>query len=496
MATRGPNVILITTDQQRYDSVRMNGSTFMHTPNMDRIGREGVSFSRSYCPNTVCTPSRVSMMTGFHLSRHGAYNIGTYVKDYTHFLSTVLRANGYRTHHIGKAHWHPFWAESPENREVDPGGSCFRDFAGFETAEVCIGHTTFGVTGHYRHWVRSKGFDPDTLRVDRLFDEDPNDTGDWNLPVELHSGSWLADRAERFLDDVDRSRPFFLNLGFQDPHHPHVLPFDFHRRVDPNRVPLPDSDVEGETGLSEHIALLHDGGIVDSRFNGTYVIAGNVKDAWRPYFADEAKTRATRAHYYSMVQLIDEQLGRILAALDSTGLASRTLVIFTSDHGEMLGDHAIGQKGPFAYDGVLRIPFLMRYPDGFEPCTVDDCTSLVDIVPTVLDLAGIEDPVRRDGVSLKGALQGGVPLDRKGVRAEFKEEPDRLRFKCWVTSGWKLVVYLGEPIGELFDLRNDPGEKHNLFHEPAHQETKARLLVELLEDMERSEPLWPRLSRA
>jgi len=496
MSIRPPNVILISTDQQRYDSVGMNGSPFMRTPNMDRVGQEGVSFSRAYCPNTVCTPSRVSMVTGFHPSRHGAYNIGTYVGDYTHFLSTILGNHGYRTHHIGKAHWHPFWAQSPENRPVPKDGGPFHDFAGFQTAEICIGHTTFGVTGHYEQWVRQRGFDPATLKVDRLFDFDPNDTGDWNLPVELHSGAWLAERAEAFLDDLGGGSPFFLNLGFQDPHHPHVLPHDFENRVDPQAVPLPDIDVGAETGMSEHISLLLDGGIVESRFNGTYVIAGNVRDPWRAYFQDEAKSRATRAYYYSMVQLIDEQLGRILEAVDRNELARDTIVIFTSDHGEMLGDHGIGQKGPFAYEGVLNIPFLMRYPAGFEPSAVDDCVSLVDVVPTVLDFAGIDDGVRRDGVSLRARLQGTAPLDRRGVRVEFKEEPDRLRFKCWVTEEWKLVVYTGEPMGELFDLKNDPGEKHNLFHEPRYQETKFELLAELLADMERSEPLYPRLSRA
>src|SRR4051794_11231176 len=116
-----PNVIVITTDQQRYDSVGINGSVFMHTPNMDRLGREGVVFKRAYCPNPVCTPSRVSIMTGNHLSRHGSYNIGTYPTppDYSTFMSYKLREHGYRTYHIGKAHWHPWGDQNPETREPD-----------------------------------------------------------------------------------------------------------------------------------------------------------------------------------------------------------------------------------------------------------------------------------------------------------------------------------------------------------------------------------------
>ncbi|CAG7648022.1 Arylsulfatase [Paenibacillus solanacearum] len=492
-----PNIVLITSDQQRYDSIRSHGSAFMNTPNMDRLGQEGVSFRRAYCPCTVCTPSRVSMMTGQQLSRHGSYNIGTFTSDYNPFLSTYLRENGYRTHHIGKAHWHPFWVDSPENRKVPEDGQPLRDFAGFETAEPAIGHSTFGVTGFYEHWVRQKGFDPATLKVDRLFAEDANDTGNWNLPAELHNGHWIAERAIDFLERQDGSRPFFLNLGFQDPHHPHVLPSDFHNRVDPASIPLPEFDLERETNPAEHIPLLLDGKLVESRFNGNFVIAGNVKAPWRPYFQDEAKTRATRAYYYSMVQLLDDQLGRIMVAVDELGLRDNTLFIFTTDHGEMLGDHSIGQKGPMIYEGVSHIPFLMRYPNGFAPCEVEDCVSLIDILPTVLDFARIEDRTKRDGLSLKDRLQGNVPaLDRKGVRIEFKEEPDRIRFKCWVTPEWKLAVYLGEPFGELYDLVHDPGEMHNLFDVPEYQAVKARLLIELLNDLERSEPVHMRPCRA
>jgi arylsulfatase A-like enzyme len=493
---RRPNVLLITTDQQRYDSVRANGGTFMNTPNMDRLANEGVSFDKAYCPCTVCTPSRVSIMTGLQLSRHGAYNIGTWALDYSLFLSTILRDAGYETHHIGKAHWHPFWVDSPENRPVPEDGAPMHEFAGFETAEPAIGHTTFGVTGYYEHWVKQHGFDPATLKVNRLFEEDANDTGDWNLPATLHNGHWIAERAIAFLERRDPDKPFYLNLGLQDPHHPHVLPSDFTNRVDPEAIPLPDTDIGDSDELADHIPLLLDGKMVESRFNGKFVIAGNVKAAWRPYFQDERKTRLTRAYYYSMVQLIDEQLGRILDALDRLGIADDTLVIFTSDHGEMLGDHSIGQKGPLVYEGVTRVPLLVRYPQGFAPTQVQECVTLTDLMPTVLDFAGIEDRERRDGISLKPRLQEGEKIERPGVRIEFKEEPDRIRFKCWVTPEWKLAVYTGESFGELYDLRNDPGEKHNLFHSSEHQAIKAQLLMQMMEDMERSEPITDRPCRA
>ncbi|MFK7692740.1 sulfatase [Paenibacillus sp. HJGM_3] len=493
-----PNVILITTDQQRYDSVGINGSGFIRTPNLDHLGREGAVFSRAYCPNTVCTPSRVSMLTGQHISRHGAYNVGTYAEDYSIFLSQILRDNGYRTHHIGKAHWHPWQADSPETAPVDEKCTPFRDLAGFETAELSLGHASWGVKGHYAAWIKQKGHLPEQFKVKALFNDDPNETGDWEMPTALHSGTWLAERAISFLEEhqeASQGQPFFLNLGFQDPHHPHIVPYDYTNRVNPDEIPLPDTDLTGESGLVEHIPIFHNGTFSKSRFVGPFVIAGNGDHAWVPYFKDPQKSKLTRAYYYTMVQLIDEQLGIILDQLDRLGLRDNTIVIFTSDHGEMLGDHSIGMKGPLVYEGVTHIPMLIRYPEGFAPCQVTECVSLIDLLPTILDFAGIDDHVRRDGISLKPALQQGAALPRSGVRIEYKEEPERIRFKCWVTPAWKLAVYNGETFGELYDLRNDPGEKINLFEAAEYAGIRQQLLIEMISDMERSEPVSVRPCR-
>lgn len=490
-----PNVILITTDQQRYDSVGINGSPWMNTPNMDRIGNEGFVFKRAYCPNTVCTPSRTSIMTGLHISRHGAYNIGTSAVNQSWFLSHLLKNEGYHTHHIGKAHWFPWGTKNPETAEIDEKGTPFQNFLGFDAAELSIGHATWGVNGHYRKWVLQNGWNPSDFKDHPVLEDDPNGTAQWGIPVEAHSGTWLAERAVNFLKNANRERPFFLNLGFQDPHHPHVLPNNFRNRVKPEEIPLPTGTGKTDHNAPEHIRHFHDGTWDASRFKGTFAIAGNESVSWRRYFQDSHKTRTTRAYYYSMIQLIDEQLGEILEALDKLGLAEDTLLIFTTDHGEMLGDHGIGQKGPLIYEGVTHIPLLMRYPRGFQPDEVEEPVSLVDLTPTILDFAGIEDGVQRDGISLRSRLAGKSAIQRPGVRIEYKEELDRIRYKGWVTSEWKLAIYLGETFGELYDLKNDPGETRNLFDDKAYQGVKMRLMFEMLEDMERSEPLSERLTR-
>ncbi|WJH34729.1 DUF4976 domain-containing protein [Paenibacillus sp. CC-CFT747] len=147
------------------------------------------------------------------------------------------------------------------------------------------------------------------------------------------------------------------------------------------------------------------------------------------------------------------------------------------------------------YEGVTRVPLLVQYPNSFRGRTVEDCVSLVDLLPTVLDYAGIPDTLRRDGISLKPLLEEERKLRRPGVRIEYKEEPDRIRYKAWVTPEWKLAVYLGESFGELYDLKNDPEEKINRFGDPNYGAVQLRLMTELLNDLERSEPVSGRESR-
>jgi arylsulfatase A-like enzyme len=497
------NIILITTDQQRYDSLGIMGNPFIHTPNLDRLGGEGVVFRRAYCPNTVCTPSRVSIMTGQYLSRHGSYNIGCMTPESETFLSAVLKKDGYRTHHIGKAHWSS--TNDPTSKEFrgTPVQDCsvpFTDFYGFETAEVTMGHGTYGITGHYANWMLQKGHQPSDYAAHSLMERDPNGTADWDLPVSLHSGAWLSERAIAFIESHNesqhRKRPFFLNLGFQDPHHPHVVPTDYARRLDPDSMILPDFNEQSEINPPPHVPLFRNDGLQNSHYRGRFNMAGQGDTYWGEYCQDEEKLRTTQAYYYSMIQLVDEQVGRILDCLDRLDLTEETVVIFTSDHGDMLGDHHICQKGPLAYEGVTHIPLLMRFPSKYPSQDVEDCVSLVDLVPTLLDLAGIEDLVRRDGLSLNGLVMAGTPLPRNGVRIEYKEEPDRIRYKLWVTREWKLAMYLGESFGELYNLVEDPGELVNLFDDAAYAQIKNELLMQMINDMEKSEPTHSRTARA
>ena len=493
-----PNILLITTDQQRFDAVGCNNPGFLKTPHLDRLAAEGINFTRAYCPASVCTPSRVSIMSGQHLSRHGSYNIGVQpgIPAQQRFVSRILADSGYWTAHVGKGHWFPWGTKnSPEEiqQAEDNFSEPWKGFAGFDRAELSLGHATWGMFGHYRAWLRRHGIEPDSLSAKELFADDPNDTCEWSLPSHFHSGAWTVERGLAALDARPQNKPFFMHLGFQDPHHPHALPEDFLDRVDPNAVPPPVP--EGHPiNEAPHIELFRNDGLQESRFRGRFDMAGQYRTPWRKYFADDEKSRITRAHYYSMIQLMDRQIGDLLAGLEQRELLDETLIVFTSDHGEMLGDHGIGQKGPLAFESVLRVPLLARGP-GVTPGTVcDECVSLVDLHPTFLAMAGAPSIPETDGCNLGPMLSGDL-LKRPGVRVEYKEEPDRIRYKAWIETDWKLVLYGGESFGELYHLAEDPSEYINRYDDPAFREIQLTLTSRLLEDLAKSELTNPRESR-
>jgi arylsulfatase A-like enzyme len=309
---------------------------------------------------------------------------------------------------------------------------------------------------------------------------------DWDLPTRYHNSVWTAERTVRFLETRAADQPFCLGVGFQDPHHPHCLPRDFPDRVDPQAVPLPRWR-EGELAdKPPHFARAHDGTIHDSEFRGEYTVAGTA--AIEVEALTEAQVRWGRAYYYSMVRLIDREVGRILDALDRLGLAENTLVVFTTDHGELLGDHGLWLKGPYHYDELVRIPFLVRWPAGFAGGQAPTAlASQVDIVPTALAAAGLPGGEALDGCSLLPLLRGDASAAGGEALVECVDDPRGLRLKTLVTPDRKLTWYAGHDFGELYDLEADPDEQVNRWADPAWAPERARLLGRLLSRLERVE---------
>jgi uncharacterized sulfatase len=498
MAAAPPNVLVITSDQQRTDSISAYGSGFTSTPALDRLGREGALCERAYCANPVCTPARASIFSGRYLSRHGAWNVGTSIPEEEVLLSHRLADRGYRTHYIGKAHFQGFGAATAERvrrHPEEPGPEYDRPggpYYGFQSVELGSGHVAYGLQQHYGRWVRRQVSAEDFAafrRLHRRGGEIPGGFGgqahDWDLPERLHSSVWMADRSIAFLEEqAAAGEPFFLAVGFQDPHHPHALPRDFADRLDPAEVPLP-RHVEGETAdKPPHFGQAHRGELDRSPLQGAFPVAG--QSAGHQYHAiPEAESREGRAYYYGMVRLMDRELGRILAALDRLDLAANTIVVFTTDHGELLGDHGLWMKGPFHYEELVRIPLLFRWPAswpaGRRPRGL---ISQVDIVPTVLAALGEPVPDGVDGVDAGPLLRGEAAAVRDHALVECVDDPAGLRLKTLVTPAWKLTWYAGQPYGELYDLTEDPGEVVNRWDDPAHAPRRAALLGRLLAAME------------
>lgn len=504
MKTQPPNILIITTDQQRTDSLSCYGSTFTDTPNLDKLAVEGVCLERAYCTNPVCTPARASIFTGKYVSRHGAWNVGMNVPDDELMISHRLRDVGYRTHYIGKAHFQPFGASPEQSIETRNNNNRFPDFCGpyygFETIELALGHATYGIAGHYGEWVKTQVTEEtfESFSKARRLSQTGFGGGahDWDIPLKYHNSVWTADRTIDFLKKHDADQPFLLAVGFQDPHHPHCVPTEFEERVDPNEVPLPDY-VEGELeDKPPHFMSARCGELSKLETRGKFAMAGQGGGAdFRK--VSEKDARLGRAYYYNMVKIIDQQMGRIMECLDTYGLSENTLVLFTTDHGELLGDHGLWMKGPFHYEQLVRVPTIIRYPAAIPSGQRSNALfSHADIVPTILGAVGLPIPTDIDGVDAMPMLSREQDSVRDSLLIECVDDPHGLRLKTIVTDNRKLTWYCGHPYGELYDLESDPTERVNHWDNPTYASDKAQLISAILEEMEILEKRVERTSYA
>lgn len=481
-----PNVLIVQTDQQRTDSLSCYGSSFISTPGFDHVAANGTRYNRAYCPSAVCTPSRASLLTGQYPMRHGVWNVGVNAGTEQRFLSHRLGEAGYRTCLVGKAHFEAYLAGPEQSRESVAGyrtgyGDWTGPYYGFEEAHLALGHSLYGLSGEYGHWVRERlGADAfERLQPATIADggrEFGGNAYDWELPTELHNSVWTADRAIDFLATERGDAPFFLYVNFQDPHHPHAVPTDYAGRLDPATMQLPKF-VEGELDdMPPHFRLAREGRLDGSRFTQRWMMAGQ-GSGFDYRGIPETAQQLGRAYYYSLVKLIDDQLVRLWATLEQQGLSENTLVFVTSDHGELLGDHGLWMKGPFHYEPLARIPLLAMGPGIARSEISDAVVSLVDIAPTILAQAGVVvDPADFDGRPLSPESD----INRT-VLCETILDWDGMICRSIIDSRYKLTCYAGETFGELFDLEADPGELSNLWDVNSYFPVRLGLLGKLVD---------------
>lgn len=495
-----PNILFITSDQQQYNAFGICKPE-IKTPALDRIAKEGALLSRAYCANPTCTPSRASILTGTYPSVHGAWTLGTGLMDDQTIFSSILKEAGYRTALIGKAHFQPLneteeflSCESFAHLQEHDFWRSFGQYYGFDKALLHRGHGCDKLIGEsYMLWLEKKGlanWKEYFLAPGGSYQKKQGAT--WTLPEEYHYSTWVGDECREYLKDAkEKNEPFFLWASFSDPHPPYSVPAPYDTMYDPNDIACPTYDISEHDKNPPHYKMAFDPEADYHDYNETgYCVH------MRCHLRSERQHREDRAAYYGMISLMDKNIGRILDALDENGLTQNTLVIFTSDHGNFLGEHGLILKGPFHYEEMIRVPFLARWPGVIpEGLRSERIVSLTDLAPTFLNAAGVTIPKRMQGKNLMDLLTGNDIQVHKGVFCENHQEPTKIFLETYVTERYKITVYFNRPWGELFDLVEDPNEKNNLWEED--QTLRSRMLMEFISAKMALEPMpMPRLGTA
>lgn len=506
-ATR-PNVLLITTDQHHHSAI--GGETsLLRTEALSRLTREGTQFNRAYCNNPLCSPSRASIITGQYPSVHGCWTNGVALPEDSATIGGLLAKRGYQTSLLGKAHFQPLVSSDeqpsleaqPTLRDLEFWRQFSGPFYGFQTVELARNHADESHAGqHYALWLEKKGlanwrdyFRPVPQGPPAPPDHEQAEA--WSLPADLHYTTWTADRTIAAIERaVAAGEPFLTWASFQDPHPPYLVPEPYASMYDPADIELPSPNAGEFAGMAPWFARTQESDPDFSSWQETDV----ANQGFHSHLRDEATLRRQTAVYYGMITMVDRQIGRVLAALDDLGVASDTIVVFTADHGHFLGQHGLTDKGPFHYEDLIRVPFLVRHP-GHVPAGVrsDALTGLVDLAPTVLSAAGADVPMSMQGVDQLAVWRGEVSAARDEVIIENRHQPSSIHLRTMVEGRFKLTVYRGMESGELFDLANDPQELRNLFFDPAYEEVRSSLMLRFIDADLRREPLWrPRVSFA
>ncbi len=508
--TKRPNFLFIITDQHRADHLGCYGNPVVKTPNIDGIAAKGRRWNRFYVANPICMPNRASIMTGRMSSAHGARHNGIPLsKDHTTFVE-LLKDAGYRTGLIGKSHLQSFTGLPASNTfKAEPGRTAPSahlrdavknnrhsadydlevtpkwdrpladrlegDFYGFEHVKIAADHAD-QANGDYLLWARDQRSDYDTLvgPDNAIPDNRISAPQAWRtaVPEELYSTNWIADQSETWLQErADDDAPFFLQMSFPDPHHPFTPPGRYWDMYDPSDIALPSSFGKGDLppirAMQEALAT-----------------GSDPRDNQNPFAVTEDEARAIIALTYGMITMIDDAIGRVLARLESLGLANDTVVIFTSDHGDYMGDHGLMLKLLLHYQGTIRVPFIWHDPKSPGGSLLENgLASSIDISATILARAGIQafnGLQGRDLFSTEPPEAIIVEEDSQRVMTGF-DRPQRVR--TVVTDQYRMSLRHGETWGELYDLGSDPDEIHNLFDDPSGASIRHELTDVMLRRM-------------
>lgn len=460
MVDQRPNILFIMADQWHHLDFGFRDHPDIRTPNLDRLRSESTDFTHSYAQNAFCLPSRASILSGQYVRTHRQYGFTGLFDEDTPCLPRTLQQHGYRTFHVGKFHCNPYG-----------------DRLGFDQFIPTLPEDMYQATDPtktYAAWARDRGagypndqvhgddfravYSPEFLKLGghhlKMF-------GPSAVPLEHSIERYTADRAIDFLHEHNADQPFYLSLSFDRPHGPWTPSPEDLDLYDPDTLTLPRPLTEDELSrMPQHIV----GYVRDSKLSSQVI--------------GEAGMRKVLSLYYALITRIDIEIGRVLEALEATGRADQTAIVFCADHGDMAGRLGLFDKysNRLYRDDIIRTPLLVKLPgDEHPPRQVHHNVELIDLYPTLCGLANIDTTdTSLDGQDL---FSRSADPETPWAGTAFSES---YGLKTIIKDGWKLIHYVNSDEGELYCLTFDPEERDNRFADPSCQDKRIDLLSELV----------------
>ncbi len=482
-----PNILLITSDQQHF-SMLGKVNKILKTPNLDKLADEGMSFDRAYCPNPTCSPSRSSILTGMYPSQHGCWSLGTKLPEDVPTLSKFFGDNGYETALIGKAHFQPTKQtdkysslETPKCMwDIDFWRNFDKEFYGFKNIKLLRNHTAEHWVGqHYVAWLEDNGcknwkkyfFRP----RGRMFNKE---MGNWKITEKYHYNSFIAEETNNILEKCKESnKPFFIWASFPDPHYPQLVPSPWDKMYRAEDMELPDFLFEEHEKNPPYFKEV----FKKSPNLAEYKESGQGVHGLHRHIYNKKRQQKKLAYSYGMVSFMDKYIGKILDKVKELGFDENTIIIFTTDHGDLFGQHGFIHKCIFHYEDLLRVPMIVKYknhiPKGVRS---DSLQSLVDIAPTVVSMCDYAIPNEMTGVNQSAVWRNEKQSVRDSIICENRHEPHLMHLVSYVEKQYKITIYENREYGELYDLKIDNGEHNNLWNDEKYKDLKANMLYKYL----------------
>lgn len=464
-----PNVLVLMADQHRFDTMGCVGHPVVETPNIDRLAGEGLNFSRTYCQGPLCIPARASFLSERYVRDHGVSDFRYEIPVETPTFMHSMKAAGYHTACVGKMHFHrPEYGGRTSDKLTEMRAHGFDDVIDImgktEAIHVRSEYSDYlesrGLYREFREWMSSNDY-YDQIIDGRTIERSPIwQPGSTPLPTEAFSDTFIGNRVVQWIDDYDRDEPFVCWAGFVGPHDPWEAPAEYVDRYRDMDIPL-DTTTRPPLPSDESFRIFTDYFLND----------------WSQTAGMSAEViRELRRYYYGGVTLIDDAVGRIVGALDRRGMLDNTLLIYTSDHGEMLGTHGFLTKMVF-YEPSVRVPLVIRPPGGCDPAVVDGMIEHIDVPATIRAVADAPDVPDGDGRSLLGHVgDPGHAFTRDVVHSE------NWGFGLVATDRHKVVMDETRQVPvQFFDIEDDPDEERDLIDDPE----SAGILETVMEDVVR-----------